>query len=113
MASITESQLSDAQNIAASHNSDELKRTQANGNINAKTDPSRSTPQTHRFDPDFTQSVIDATGSKASPRIRKVMASMIKHIHDFARENEITVDEWMAGVEMVGCSFRCPISVMS
>ena len=54
-----------------------------------------------RFDPNFTQSVINATGPKASPRMRKVMASMIQHIHDFARENEITVDEWMAGVEMV------------
>lgn len=63
-----------------------------------------TTPQTHRFDPSFTQSVIDATGPKASPRMRKVMASLIRHVHDFARENEITVGEWMAGVEMV-CSY--------
>ena len=54
-----------------------------------------------RFDTHFTQNVINATGPKASPRMRKVMASMIQHIHDFARENEITVEEWMAGVEMV------------
>lgn len=54
-----------------------------------------------KFDPDFTKKVIDATGPKASPRIRKVMASLIQHVHDFARENEITVDEWMAGVELV------------
>jgi len=54
-----------------------------------------------KFDPDFTNNVIDATGPKASPRIRKVMASLIQHVHDFARENEITVDEWMAGVELV------------
>ncbi|KAI9812165.1 MAG: hypothetical protein M1827_004831 [Pycnora praestabilis] len=59
-------------------------------------------PSNHRFDPTFTQRVIDATGPKAQPRIRKVMASMIQHIHDFARENEITVEEWMAGVEMIG-----------
>lgn len=61
-----------------------------------------TTPQTHRFDPDFTQTVINAIGPKASPRMRKVMASLTRHIHDFARENEITVDEWMAGVELVG-----------
>ena len=54
-----------------------------------------------QFDPDFTKNVINATGAKASPRVRKVMASLIQHIHDFARENEITVDEWMAGVELV------------
>ena len=64
--------------------------------------------KTHRFDPNFTQSVIDATGPKASPRMRQVTSSLIKHIHDFARENEITVDEWMAGVEMVYLLFTSP-----
>lgn len=54
-----------------------------------------------RFDPLFTQNVIDAIGPKATPRMRKVMGSLIKHVHDFARENELTVDEWMAGVEMM------------
>jgi catechol 1,2-dioxygenase len=54
-----------------------------------------------RFDPNFTQHVIEATGPKASPRMRKVMASLIRHVHDFARENELTVDEWMAGVDML------------
>lgn len=63
-----------------------------------------TTPQIHRFDPDFTQRVINATGPKASLRLQKVMASLTQHVHDFARENEITVDEWMAGVEMV-CSY--------
>lgn len=29
------------------------------------------------------------------------MSSLIKHVHDFARENELTVDEWMAGVRMI------------
>ncbi|KAK5017502.1 hypothetical protein LTR60_001907 [Cryomyces antarcticus] len=60
-----------------------------------------STKSTSKFDPTFTQAVINATGPKASPRIRKVFASLITHLHDFARENEITVDEWMAGVEMI------------
>ena len=54
-----------------------------------------------RFDPNFTQHVIDATGPKATPRMRQVMSSLIKHVHDFARETELTVDEWMAGVEMI------------
>jgi catechol 1,2-dioxygenase len=56
---------------------------------------------THKFDPNFTQNVINATGPKCTPRLRKVMASLIQHIHDFARENEITVDEWMAAVNFV------------
>ena len=54
-----------------------------------------------RFDPNFTQNVINATGPKASPRIRQVISSAIQHLHDWARENELTVDEWMAGLELV------------
>ncbi|KAI9737488.1 MAG: hypothetical protein M1834_009643 [Cirrosporium novae-zelandiae] len=56
---------------------------------------------TSKFDPNFTQAVIDATGPKTSPRMRQVITSLIKHVHDFARENEITVEEWMQGVEFM------------
>jgi len=54
-----------------------------------------------RFDPTFTKRVIESMGPKTSPRLRKVMASLIQHIHDFARENELTVDEWLAGVDIL------------
>ncbi|KAK5717054.1 hypothetical protein LTR15_008942 [Elasticomyces elasticus] len=60
-----------------------------------------SSAQTSRFDPHFTDAVINATGPKASPRLRKVMASLTRHLHDFCRENEITVDEYMAGVDLI------------
>lgn len=53
------------------------------------------------FDPNFTQHVIDAMGPKTSPRMRQLMTSLIRHVHDFARENELTVDEWMKGVELM------------
>lgn len=89
-------------------NEDEIYQNHSHGN-EISGGNSATTPRIHRFDPAFTQSVINATGPKASPRMRKVMASLIRHVHDFARENEITVDEWMAGVEMV-CSvtsFHC------
>jgi catechol 1,2-dioxygenase len=55
----------------------------------------------HNFNPNFTQAVIDATGPKATPRVKQLTSSLIKHLHDFARENELTVDEWMQGVELV------------
>jgi catechol 1,2-dioxygenase len=54
-----------------------------------------------RFDPNFTQNVINAIGERPSPRIRQVMSSLIRHVHDFARENELSVDEWMQGVELL------------
>jgi len=56
---------------------------------------------TATFDPHFTQNVINAIGPKATPRMREVMSSLIQHVHDFARENKLTVDEWMAGVEVL------------
>lgn len=62
---------------------------------------------TDRYDPNFTQNVISATGPKASPRMRTVVSSLIRHIHDFAREVDLTVDEWMAGVEMVCSALPC------
>jgi hypothetical protein len=56
---------------------------------------------THKFNPHFTQNVINAIGPKASPRMTKVIGGLIRHLHDFCREEEITVDEWMAAVEFV------------
>lgn len=68
----------------------------------------------HRFNPTFTQAVIDATGPKATPRVRQLAAGLIKHLHDFARENELTVDEWMMGVDLVCSSFvqRVPWAIL-
>lgn len=54
-----------------------------------------------RFDPEFTQKVIDTMGPKTTPRNREVLGALIRHIHDFARETELTIDEWMAGVHFM------------
>jgi len=54
-----------------------------------------------RFDPNFTKHCIDTIGPKTGPRERLVLGALIKHIHDFAREVELTVDEWMLGVHFV------------
>jgi len=63
--------------------------------------PDGSANQKPQYDPTFTDNVINATGPAASPRMRKVMASLIRHVHDFARENDLTIDEWMQGVQMI------------
>jgi catechol 1,2-dioxygenase len=49
----------------------------------------------------FTEHVINSMGPKTSPRLRQVMTSLIRHVHDFAREVDLTVDEWMVGVQMI------------
>ncbi|KNG90694.1 catechol 1,2-dioxygenase [Aspergillus nomiae NRRL 13137] len=56
---------------------------------------------THPFDPNFTDKVINAMGPMTPPRLRQLMTGLIRHVHDFARENELTVDEWMAGVGLL------------
>lgn len=60
-----------------------------------------SAPATSRFDPNFTQHVLDTMGKNVTPRNRVVFSSLIRHLHDFAREVELTNDEWMAGVHFV------------
>lgn len=56
---------------------------------------------TSRFEPNFTQHVIDTIGPNAAPRTRQVMGALIRHVHDFAREVELTIDEWMMGVQFL------------
>lgn len=58
--------------------------------------------QTTRFDPNLTANVINATGPKANPRLKKLVSSLVQHLHDFCRENEVTIDEYMMGIDMVG-----------
>jgi len=55
----------------------------------------------HKYDPNFTQNVIDLIGPKTPPRAREIMSSLIRHIHDFARETELTIEEWTIGTQFL------------
>ncbi|OIW33449.1 aromatic compound dioxygenase [Coniochaeta ligniaria NRRL 30616] len=55
----------------------------------------------HPYDPTFTDRVIAATGPKANARLAEIMPSLVRHLHDFARESNLTVAEWIAGVEFI------------
>jgi hypothetical protein len=55
----------------------------------------------HRFDPNFTDAVINAIGPNVPDRTRLVMSSLITHLHDFIREVELTNEEWFEGVRFV------------
>ena len=37
-------------------------------------------------------------GSDMNPRLREVMGSLVRHLHDFAREVNLTHDEWNKGI---------------
>ena len=49
---------------------------------------------------EYTDMVIRSMGPKMDPRLKEVMSSLIRHVHDFAREVDLTFDEWMMGVEL-------------
>ena len=49
----------------------------------------------------MTQAVLARIGPETDPRLRDIMASLVKHLHDFVRETELTPDEWLQGVQFL------------
>lgn len=49
----------------------------------------------------FTGYMADGT----DPRVREVLGSLVRHLHDFARETNLTHDEWRKGIAFLeGCA---------
>ncbi len=40
-------------------------------------------------------------GDDTDPRFKEIMTSLARHLHDFARETELTHDEWRKGLEFM------------
>jgi len=45
--------------------------------------------------------VLARLGRAKDPRFRKVMSSLVKHLHAFVREVELTEEEWLQGVQFL------------
>ena len=44
-------------------------------------------------------------GADTDPRLREVMGALVRHLHDFAREVNLTHDEWRRGIAFLeGCA---------
>ncbi|MEP1612216.1 MAG: dioxygenase [Roseobacter sp.] len=44
-------------------------------------------------------------GADMNPRSREIIASLVQHLHDFARETNLTHDEWRQGITFLeGCA---------
>jgi catechol 1,2-dioxygenase len=56
---------------------------------------------THKYDPNFTQHVIDTCGPNTTPRMKTIFGAMMRHLHDFAREVDLTPEEWLMGVKFL------------
>lgn len=49
----------------------------------------------------LTDAVIARLSPDTDPRFRRVMTSLIRHLHDFVREVELTEDEWFEGIKFL------------
>lgn len=48
-----------------------------------------------------TQAVIDSLAHCDDPRFKQVMTSLIRHLHDFIRDVDLTEDEWASAVQFL------------
>lgn len=50
---------------------------------------------------DVTTAVLDAYKNIENPRLREIVASLVKHLHAFAREVHLTEEEFQAGTQII------------
>ncbi|KAI8966739.1 aromatic compound dioxygenase [Daldinia sp. FL1419] len=66
-----------------------------------KEDERNGTTTKVKYNSQFTDNVIAATGPKALPRLKEIMPKLLQHLHDFARDVDLTTAELMAGIELI------------
>lgn len=49
----------------------------------------------------ITGAVLKAQGGASNARLKTVMDSLVRHLHDFARELQLTEDEWSSGIDFL------------
>lgn len=49
----------------------------------------------------ITDAVLEQMSSTPNPRLREIMASLVRHLHAFAREVDLTPGEWLEGIRFL------------
>jgi len=49
----------------------------------------------------ITDIALEQMASTPSPRLRQIMASLVRHLHEFAREVDLTPEEWLEGIRFL------------
>lgn len=52
----------------------------------------------------ITKDVLAAFAGTPEPRLRELMTALVKHIHAFAREVDLTPEEWLAGLKFLNAT---------
>jgi protocatechuate 3,4-dioxygenase beta subunit len=53
------------------------------------------------IDHELTENVIAQFAGASDERLRQITISLVQHLHDFVRENQITLEEWRAGIDFL------------
>ena len=49
----------------------------------------------------ITQAVVEQLANTPDPRLKRIMTSLIEHLHAFARDVELTEEEWLKGIQFL------------
>ncbi len=49
----------------------------------------------------ITEAAIEQMDSTANPRLKQIMAAAVRHLHAFAREVDLTPEEWIEGIKFL------------
>lgn len=49
----------------------------------------------------ITEAVLARHAATTDPRFKQIMTSLVSHLHDFAREVQLTEEEWFKGIEFL------------
>jgi hypothetical protein len=66
-------------------------------------DPSKATMpvMTDQNPENITQNTIRTNSQSPNPRLTYVLERLVSHLHDFARETQLSTNEWMAGLSFL------------
>ena len=49
----------------------------------------------------ITEAVLDRFAQTPDPRLKQIITGLVRHLHDFVREAEITTDEWNVAIDFL------------
>jgi len=52
-------------------------------------------------EPQLTDVVVERYSKTPEPRLKEIMSSLIRHLHDFVREVRLNEQEWMVGIDFL------------
>src|ERR1700733_5510259 len=49
----------------------------------------------------ITDAALEQMSTTSDPRLKQIMESLVRHLHSFAREVDLTPDEWLEGIKFL------------